>query len=250
VPEPVHRQDRAGAAILTLDSPENRNALSKGLVLELQTHLDAARDDGRVRAVVLTGTGRTFCAGADLSDPPVESGPGSYGEVLRTLWEYPKPVVTSVNGHVRAGGLGLVAAADVVLCAASASFAFTEVRIGVSPAIISVLCLRRMTPIAASRYLLTGERFDPEAAAQAGLVTAVVADSGLEAAVDSVVAELGQCEPHALEVTRALIRQVPAMTVEHGFEHTQRVSQELFASAAAAEGIAAFREKRPPRWAG
>lgn len=245
----VTRTDRAGSTVVTLDSPRNRNALSRQLVEELLAHLETIASDPAARALVLTGAGRTFCAGADLKDPPVAAGPGSFADVLRALWDYPKPVVVAVNGHVRAGGFGLVAAGDVVLCAETATFALTEVRIGVVPAIISVLCLRRMTPIAASRYLLTGEQFDPQAAREAGLVTTVVPDGSLVEATDAVAAEFGQGEPTALRVTRDLIRRIPQMDVGSGFEWAQEVSQKMFASPEAAEGIAAFREKRPPRWA-
>lgn len=249
MPPLVSRGDRGGSAVVTLDSPHNRNALSRRLVEELLAHLEAVAADPAARALVLTGTGRTFCAGADLSDPPVSAGRGSYADVLRVLWNYPKPVVIALNGHVRAGGFGMVAAGDVVLCVEAATFALTEVRIGVVPAIISVLCLRRMTPVAASRYLLTGEQFDPVAAREAGLVTRVVADGTLDAAVDEVLAGFRLCEPTALRVTRELLRRVPQLDVEAGFTWTQEVSQQMFASPEAAEGIAAFKEKRPPRWA-
>ena len=245
----VTRADRGGAAVLTLDSPHNRNALSRQLVDELLTLVDEAAADPAARAVVITGAGRTFCAGADLTDPPVAKGKGSYTDVLRALWDYPKPVVIAVNGHVRAGGFGMVAAGDIVLSVASATYAFTEVRIGVVPAIISVLCLRRMTPLSASRYLLTGEQFGPDAARDAGLVTSVVPDGGLDAALDEVIAGLRLCEPTALRVTREMIRRVPQMDTDSGFTWAQEVSERMFASPAATEGIAAFKEKRAPSWA-
>ncbi len=245
----VTRADRGGAAVLTLDSPHNRNALSRQLVDELLTLVDEAAADPAARAVVITGAGRTFCAGADLTDPPVAKGKGSYTDVLRALWDYPKPVVIAVNGHVRAGGFGMVAAGDIVLSVASATYAFTEVRIGVVPAIISVLCLRRMTPLSASRYLLTGEQFGPDAARDAGLVTSVVPNGGLDAALDEVIAGLRLCEPTALRVTREMIRRVPQMDTDSGFTWAQEVSERMFASPAAAEGIAAFKEKRAPSWA-
>ena len=245
----VTRADRGGAAVLTLDSPHNRNALSRQLVDELLGHIEDVAADPGSRAVVITGAGRTFCAGADLSDPPVAKGKGSFADVLRALWDYPKPVIVAINGHVRAGGFGIVAAGDIVLSVQSATFAFTEVRIGVVPAIISVLCLRRMTPVAASRYLLTGEQFGPEVASNAGLVTTGVADDGLGTAIDEVIGGLRLCEPTALQVTRQLMRRLPQMDTGSGFEWAQEVSERMFASPAAAEGIAAFKEKRPPSWA-
>jgi methylglutaconyl-CoA hydratase len=246
---PVRREDRAGSAVLVLDSPGNRNALSRDLVGALRAELAAASSDASVRAVAITGAGNTFCSGADLKDPPVQQGPGSYADVLRTLWDYPKPVVVAVNGHVRAGGLGLVAAADVVVSVDSATFAFTEVRLGLVPAMIAVVCLRRMTPAGASRYFLTGEQFGPAEAVAAGLVGEVVPAGDIEGALDRWLGEFGRCEPEALRVTRDLMRRLPLMDVEGGMEYAQAVSAEMFGSEAAAEGIAAFREKRPPRWA-
>ena len=245
----VRREDRAGSAVLTLDSPANRNALSRALVGQLRDHLAAVAGDPAVRAVALTATGGTFCAGADLKDPPVQKGTGSFPDVLRALWDFPKPVLVAVNGHVRAGGFGLLAAADVAVCVDSATFAFTEVRLGLVPAIISVVCLRRMTPSAASRYLLTGEQFDSRAAVAAGLIGEVVPDGALPAALDGLLDAFRQCEPEALRVTRDLLRRIPGMDVVTGIDYAQGVSEAMFASEAAAEGIASFREKRPPRWA-
>lgn len=235
--------------MLTFDSPQNRNALSNALVTEFRSHLEQVAGDAGIRSVALTNTGNTFCSGADLSDPPGESGPGSYAEVLKMLWEYPKPVVIALGGHVRAGGFGMVAVADVVLSIRSATFAFTEVRIGVAPAVIAVVCLRRMTPVAATRYFMTGERFDAVEARAAGLVSTVVEDGELTSALDALLADFRQCEPNAMAATRSLIRTIPEMDPESGFAYAQEVSGRMFASAEAAEGIAAFRERRPPRWA-
>lgn len=247
--ELVGRTDRCGGAILTLDSPSNRNALSGALVGELGRHIEATRHDPAVRAIVLSGRGNTFCAGADLSDPPVKSGSGSFSGILESLWTYPKPVIVAINGHVRAGGLGLVACGDIVVCADSATFAFSEVRIGVAPAMIAVVCLRKMTPSAAARYMLTGEVFSPDQARQAGLVDSVVAGEDLIGAVDAHLGHLSLCEPAALAVTRSLLREVPLRGVHEGLSWAQEISEGLFASPAAAEGIAAFKQKRKPDWA-
>jgi methylglutaconyl-CoA hydratase len=225
--ELVHRDDRAGGAVLTLDSPANRNALSKELVSELDDRLAQAADDPAVRAVVITATGRTFCAGADLADPPVQSGPGSFADLLQRLWTYPKPVVAALNGHVRAGGLGLVAAADVAVSVTSATFAFTEVRIGVVPAIISVLCLRRMSPADAHRFLLTGEQFDPAQARAAGLIVDVVADGELDTTIDALLGQFRLCQPEALRQTRELLHTIPQMDVDAGFARAHAVSRPL-----------------------
>jgi enoyl-CoA hydratase/carnithine racemase len=218
-------------------------------VSDLRDHLAAAATDPGVRAVALTGTGGTFCSGADLKDPPVQSGSGSFPDVVRTLWEYPKPVVAALNGHVRAGGFGLVAASDVVICVEPATFAFTEVRIGVVPAIIAVLCQRRMTPAAAARYLLTGEQFGAEAAVAAGLVHEIVREGGLEGALEHRLEAFRLCEPEAMRLTRALMRRIPEMDVTAGIDYAREISEAAFASPQAAEGMASFREKRPPSWA-
>ena len=235
--------------MLTLDSPANRNALSRALVTELGDHLAGVAGDESVRAVAITGTGNTFCAGADLKDPPVQAGPTSFASVLQTLWDFPKPVVIAVNGHVRAGGFGLLASADLALGVESSTFSFTEVRLGLVPAIISVLCLRRMTTASASRYLLTGEQFGPAEAVTAGLIQEVVADGELASSLDRALETFRRCEPEALRQTRALLRAIPEMDVPAGLEHARMVSEAAFASDAAAEGIASFREKRLPRWA-
>ncbi|HKE74443.1 MAG TPA: enoyl-CoA hydratase-related protein [Acidimicrobiales bacterium] len=238
-------------ATITLDSPANRNALSRRLLVELAGHLAAARDDPGVRAVVLTATGTTFCSGADLADPPGAGAAGSVSlpEILTDMWRYPKAIVVRLNGHVRAGGTGLVAAADIVVAPSSATFAFTEVRIGVAPAVIAVVCGRRMSARALARYTLTGERFDAAAAADAGLVTIVVEPDALDAAVAEVADAVRLTEPNAVRATKDLLTRLPAMGLDEGFSWAEELSQRLFRSPEAAEGIQAFREKRPPVWA-
>ncbi|GAC1315053.1 MAG: enoyl-CoA hydratase family protein [Acidimicrobiales bacterium] len=235
-------------ATITLDSPSNRNALSRRLVDELGAAFDTARDPG-VRAVVLTATGTVFCSGADLSEAAGAGGGATgFASVLETLWEFPKTVVAKLNGHVRAGGLGLVAAADIVVAPTTATFAFAEVRIGVAPAMIAVLCCRRMTPRAVGRYLLTGERFDADAAAAAGLVTVVAEPGTVERCTAELLDQIKGTEPNAVATTKQLVRDLAALDVPAGLRHAEGVSQALFASPEAAEGIAAFKEKRPPRW--
>ncbi|GAC1605211.1 MAG: enoyl-CoA hydratase family protein [Acidimicrobiales bacterium] len=248
--ERVHLEVVDGIATVTLDSPHNRNALSRQLVSELAAHLETTRDDHGVRAVVLTATGTVFCSGADLTEAAAGGGAGGpkFAGILETLWELPKPTVVKLNGHVRAGGLGLVAGADIVVAPSDATFAFAEVRIGVAPAMIAVLCMRRMTPRALGRYLLTGERFDAQAAVEAGLVTRAVASDQLDAVVDAVLTDLRATEPNAVAETKALLRVLTGMGVAEGLAHAEAVSARLFSSPEAAEGIAAFKQKRPPSW--
>jgi enoyl-CoA hydratase/carnithine racemase len=248
--ELVHLQIEHLIGTITLDSPHNRNALSQHLLAELDAHLRTAAAADDVRGVVLTGTGNTFCAGADLSGataPGVRSVP--FVEILAQLWHYPKTVIARLNGHVRAGGTGLVAAADIVIAPTSSTFAFSEVRIGVAPAIIAVLCQRRMPARAASRYMLTGEVFDASAAVAAGLVTVAVEPDELDAATERVAEAIRLTEPNAVAATRRLLVDLPAMSIGDGLRHAEAISTALFESPEAAEGIAAFREKRPPKWA-
>jgi enoyl-CoA hydratase len=238
-------------ATITLDAPENRNALSAALVRDLTAHLAAAAADDDVRAAVLTHTGRTFCAGADLKEQAAEGGPATGTRrmltLLRTIVELPKPVVARVDGHVRAGGIGLVGACDIALAGPNTTFAFTEVRLGLAPAIISVTTLGRMSERAAARYYLTGETFDGPAAAAAGLVSAAVSD--LDAELASVCDALRACAPQGLAETKPLTTAAVRARLAADAEAVQALSQRLFESEQAREGMRAFLEKRPPRWA-
>jgi enoyl-CoA hydratase/carnithine racemase len=247
----VHLEVDRGIATITLDSPDNRNALSATLVDQLAGHLAAAARDDTVRGIVLTATGSVFCAGADLKNPP-GSGAGGGGatlpDILTSILECPKVVVARLNGHVRAGGTGLVAACDVVVAPDDITFAFTEVRIGVSPAVISVVCRRVMDRRSLHRYLLIGETFDAAAAAEAGLVTIVCHRDELDAAVASVADGVRATAPNAVARTKALLGELEALDLADAFAHAAVVSAELFGSDEGREGIASFREKRPPAW--
>ena len=178
--DPLVRSATArGVATLTLDSPANRNALSTALMGQLIDLLAAAAADDTVRVIVLDHTGPVFCSGADLKETAASYASGTVpagrmGDVLAAIDECPKPVVARVGGPARAGGIGLIAAADLAVCAEDATFAFTEVRIGVIPAVISSTVLRRLAPRAAAELYLTGDTFDGRRAAEIGLVTAAV----------------------------------------------------------------------------
>ena len=242
-----------GVATLTLDSPHNRNALSPRLMSQLSAGLRAALDDDAVRVVVLSHAGRVFCSGMDLKEVAVAGGAVdqpvvSFPELLTAIWESPKPVVARVGGAARAGGIGLVAACDVAVAAGSATFAFTEVRLGVVPAVISVTVLPRLAPRAAHELFLTGEVFDAARAVTAGLVNAAVADSALDAEVQRYVGMLLQGAPGALAAAKALLRRQPAPTMAADFAAMTELSAKHFASAEGREGVAAFAEKRRPSW--
>ena len=243
-------------ATITLDRPESRNRLDAAGMAALADALDRAASDDAVRVVVLTGTGSTFCAGADLSAAVAGdaagfagSGPQALVRVLTAMLEHPKPIIARVQGHVAGGGNGLVAASDIAVATADARFAFSEVRIGVAPAVISVVCLQVMHRRDAQELLLTGERVDAERALRAGLLTAVAPDEGLDAMVAAYVEALRAGGPQALARTKELVRRVPAVSIDEGFTITAQMSAELFASDEARVGMTAFIEKRRPEWA-
>lgn len=260
MPDPYVRYEvSGGAATLTLDSPHNRNAISSRLVAELRQGLADAASDDAVRAVVLTHTGGTFCAGADLGEASAGGENADAAEhadqrsrpmidMLRAIVELPKPVVGRIDGHVRAGGMGLVGACDIVVAGPRCTFALTEARLGLAPSIISLTVLPRLTSRAASRYFLTGERFGPEDAERLGLVTMTADDPA--AAVESLLAELRTCSPQGLAESKLLTTAAVLAAFDASAEALAAQSARLFTSAEAREGMAAFLEKRPPRWAG
>jgi enoyl-CoA hydratase len=249
--ELVHYAVDHAIATITLDSPANRNALSTQLVGELTAHLASAAADDDVRAVVLTHTGSVFCAGADLKEQASEGGPEQGTKrmlaLLRAIVELPKPVIARLDGAVRAGGIGIVGASDVALASSNASFAFTEVRLGLAPAIISLTTLGRMTERAISRYYLTGEKFDARAAAECGLITLAADD--LDAAVGQITEALRGCSPQGLAETKRVTTHDVLLTFDDRADDMQAMSARLFGSEEAREGMLAFLQKRPPKWA-
>ena len=238
-----------GVATLTLDSPANRNALSRAMRAQLRDALADALADPAVRVVVLDHTGRVFCSGMDLGEAAggaaEEQGVQEFPQLLETMWSSPKPVLAAVRGPARAGGVGLAAACDVVVAGASATFGFAEVRIGVVPAVISAVVLPRMAAHVAHRLMLTGEVFDAGTAAAGGLVDLAVADDQVDATVAGQVAALASGAPLALAETKRLLR---ARTGPLDFAALLELSARFFASEEGQEGIAAFRERRPARW--
>ncbi|MEM7221017.1 MAG: enoyl-CoA hydratase-related protein [Pseudomonadota bacterium] len=242
---------KTGAAWITLNRPEARNALSSVLVMELYDHINAANADASVRCIVITGAEPAFCSGADLKSPPgaiVDGRSVTYPDVLNAILDSPKPVIAAVNGAAFAGGLGLIGAADIVITAAEAQFSFSEVRIGVIPAVISVVCLPKLGRHHGMRLFLTGARFSGNEAVSMGLAHSAVPKEELAAAVFAEIDMLNLGGPNALAESKKLVRRVPEMSVADAFAATGPWSAELFASAEGAEGMAAFREKRKPNW--
>jgi len=241
-----------GAAWITLNRPENRNALSAVLVNELYDHLVESNANDEVRSIVITGTGPAFCAGADLKSPPGQIAGGGraipYSDVLTAILESPKPVIAAINGAAFAGGLGLVGAADIVVSAEDVQFSFSEVRIGVIPAIISVVCLRKLGTHHGMKLILTGERFNGKQAVQYGLAHRAVPNDKLREAVQEEIDMINLGGPIAVQECKKLVRRVPELSIEDGFRETAEWSARMFRSEEAAEGMAAFREKRKPSW--
>ncbi len=234
-------------ATITLDSQHNRNALSRQLLAELHEGIDAA-EAANARAIVLRHEGPAFCAGADLkerSDGPPDSSP--MVRALERLMDTERPTIAAVDGAVRAGGIGLMAACDLVVVDAATTFALTEVRIGVAAAMISVPILRRVPAGKIAASMLTGEQFDAHEARSIGLITHVSDD--VAATVAALVLGIKAGAPRAVRETKALLRAVPAMERDAAFAAMQSLSDELFQGPDAKVGMVAFREKRAPVWA-
>jgi methylglutaconyl-CoA hydratase len=234
-------------ATITLDSQANRNALSAQLVSELGTCV-ADAESANVRAIVLTHAGPAFCSGGDLKERAAGDVPDSRPliDVMIRLMDTERPTIAAVNGAVRAGGVGLMAACDLVVVASQVSFALTEVRIGVAPAIISVPLMRKVSPAHLAGPYLTGEAFTADHALAIGLVTHVTDD--VHQTVASLCAGILAGSPRAIAETKRLLRDVPKLDLNTAFDQMQRLSESLFRGADAAEGMLAFREKRSPVW--
>lgn len=247
---PVRDHLDNGVLELVLDAPANRNALSAALVGGLADQLDRAGDDDAVRVVVLTHRGSTFCAGADLAEAAGEGGPAAgtarLVDLLRRMLTCPRPIIAVVDGHVRAGGIGLLGACDLVVAGPNTTFAFTESRLGLAPAIISLTVSPRIGDRAASRWYLTGAVFGPDEARDMGLVTIASADPSAD--LGALLTEFRATSPQGLAETKALtVAPLLADFDEHAPALTE-LSARLFASEEAQEAIAAFRERRRPRW--
>jgi methylglutaconyl-CoA hydratase len=237
-----------GVAVLTMDEVDNRNALNARLINALGDGLTKAVADDAVRVVLLTHDGPVFCAGADLKGGGREEPRFGFPEVLSLMQDSPKPVVAVLRGPAMGGGVGLAAAADLSLASTDVTFGFTEVRIGLAPAMISVVCLPKLSKADAAELFLTGRKIPASRAADVGLINRAVPAAELDDAVTELLHELVAGGPQGLAASKQLLRDVPAMGRGQAFEHTQALSAELFSSPEAAEGIAAFREKRPASW--
>ncbi|WP_084700307.1 enoyl-CoA hydratase-related protein [Cryptosporangium arvum] len=252
---PVRTRLDGAVAVVMLDSPANRNALSLPVVTGLIDAMDTAARDDEVRVVVLVAEGEVFCAGADLTEltEPGEHHPEIWAEaylaLLRSMVRLPKPIVVRIHGEAVAAGLGLVGASDLVISERSAWYGFTETRIGLAPTLAALLTLPRLAPRAAARAYLTGVTIDAGIAEEIGLVSQVVEDEMLDAAVDFAVASLLAGSPGALAATKELLTRPIRTQLDEQGPAMVKLWSELCEAPEAREGIAALLESRLPHWA-
>jgi len=245
----VEHRVKDGVMTITLNDEARRNALSDELLGELVAAIDAANDDPHVRVVIVTNTGTVFSAGANLRERSSTSAPAvALSDLFLKIRTSPKIFVGRIAGHCVAGGVGLAAVLDISVAVDTATFGFSEVRIGVAPAIISVVCLPKMRLAAAQSAFLRGQRFGALEAASTGLITMSVPRESLDSTVRDVVNDLLAGEPRALAATKELLHTVSSLSLNEAFAWTSQLSGELFASDEAREGIASFLEKRQASW--
>ncbi len=242
-----------GVLTATLADVENRNALGAGILNGLHDAIARANADPAIRAVVVTNEGTTFCAGANLKQisgaPKTARAIVGFEELLGEIQASPTPIVGKIKGHVVGGGNGLAAAFDIAIAQEDVKFGFTEVRLGVAPAIISVVCLPKMRHGDAMEVFLRGNRFPAARAAELGLISRAVPAAELDAAVDEVLADLRLGGPEALGVAKRLVYEVPAMEQKEAFAWAADLSGRLFKGKEAAAGMKAFLKREKAPWA-
>lgn len=245
-------------ATVTLNRPDLRNAFNEGAIAELARVFDELGRHDAVRAIVLAANGLSFCAGADLnwmkkmagySHDENEADAMRLADMLRTIYLCPKPVVARVQGDCYAGGMGLVAACDIVVASDTAGFCLSEVKLGLIPATISPYVIKAMGEQAARRYFLTAERFDAAEAQRIGVAHAVVAPEALDATVAGIVKALVNNSPHAVRQAKTLVREIVGQPVDDALlrDTAGRIAA-IRASTEGREGVASFLEKRKPTW--
>ncbi|MEN9843842.1 MAG: hypothetical protein RLZZ612_1671 [Pseudomonadota bacterium] len=251
---PTHAQ----VARITLTRPEVRNAFNDAVIAELTQAFARVGADANVRAVVLAAEGPAFCAGADLNwmrrmadytraDNLADAG--CLAEMLRTIAECPKPTLARVQGDVFAGGVGLVAACDMVVSVDSATYCLSEVKLGLIPATISPYVIRAMGTRAAQRYFLTAERFSAAEAHRIGFVHEVVSADALDASVDALVHALVSASPDAVRACKRLVADVAGRDITPALiAHTVEAIADIRASQQGREGVQSFLQKRKPNW--
>jgi methylglutaconyl-CoA hydratase len=250
----VETELSGGVLTITLADEEHRNTLGRQLTSELVAAMDDADRDPAVRVVILTNRGSVFCAGANLSERSNSDPSGTPVSAIdpRALFgrfrHSPKPYVGRIAGHCVAGGMGLAAALDISVAVDHAKFGFTEVRVGVVPAMISVVCLPKLRRVDAQAAFLRGNRFSADEAVRMGLINAAVPADQLDTEIDDIVSDLLAGGPNAIAAAKQLTAVVPTLSEDEAFAWTAELSARLFASDEARAGMAAYLEKRPAPW--
>jgi methylglutaconyl-CoA hydratase len=243
-----------GVMTITLADEKRRNALSDEMVAQLVAAINFVEDDPDVRVAVVTNRGHVFCAGINLAERVTKTSTGgeqstaSLSDLFQRIRDCPKPFVGRIAGHCVAGGVGLAAVMDISVAIETATFGFSEVRLGVVPAVISVVCLPKMRLGDAQSAFLRGNRFSADEAARFGLINSAVGEQDLEREVTAIVNDLLAGEPHAIGVAKQLATMVGSMKDEEAYAWTTELSARLFSSDEAHEGMAAFLEKRSATW--
>jgi enoyl-CoA hydratase len=248
---------RAPVAWLTINRPERRNAINRQVQLDLIAALMDAKRDGDVRAVVLTGAGKAFCAGGDLggmtagaSAADLHHERGSFTDLFRAMRGLGKPILAAVNGHALAGGMGLAMGCDIVIASSDASFGMPEVNIGLWPMMITPAIVRAIGPRKALELMLTGDRITAEEAERIGAVNRVVAPEDFQQVIDETAAKLASKSPTIVRLGKDAFYAAQDMTFDQALNFLQGQFSVLLQSEDVREGITAFMEKREPRWTG
>jgi methylglutaconyl-CoA hydratase len=242
---------------ITFNRPEVHNAFNSELILELTDAIDTIKADGSVRIVILTGEGKSFCAGADINwmreiirysfEQNLKESL-QLAEVLYRIYTLPKPTIAMVNGAAIGGGTGFLSVCDIAVAAEEAKFGLSEVKIGLVPAAISPYVVRRIGESKAREYFLTGQRISAQKAVEIGLINEVVPKHKLEEHVEELVGQFLASGPEAIARCKELILNVPGMSLEDVKEYTARMIANLRISEEGQEGMSAYLEKRKPRW--
>jgi enoyl-CoA hydratase/carnithine racemase len=256
--EEVLYEASGGVARVTINRPERRNAMSYGVMSGLRDAMASARDDDAVRVVVLTGAGdKAFCAGADLTGiaenagaAAAHEGRGYLASLFRDMWSLGKPVIARVRGYALAGGFGLACACDMIVASEDSTFGTPEINVGLWPYMITVPLLRSMPPKTALDLMITGRRVSAEEGARLGFVQRVVSAADLDTTVEALAAELAGKSPLIMKWGRDSFYRVLEMDADAALSYLQGMLTVTTQTDDAAEGVAAFAEKREPRWTG
>lgn len=242
---------------ITFNRPDVHNAFNSELILELTDAINTIKADESIRIVILTGEGKSFCAGADINwmreiirysfEQNLEESL-QLAEVLYRIYTLPKPTIAMVNGAAIGGGTGFLSVCDIAVAAEEAKFGLSEVKIGLVPAAISPYVVRRIGESKAREYFLTGQRISAQKAVEIGLINEVVPKNQLKERVEELVEQFLASGPEAIASCKELILNVPGMSLEDVKEYTARMIANLRISEEGQEGMSAYLEKRKPRW--